>query len=237
VAEAEVVVATNWIDEEQYDQGVWLYYAMLVLYNLRGLYYLANHLDRTGQRAFGDLFAAAVEFFQRHTGDSEVCAYVEESVAGLGNYYLLNAGRLAHLTLHSDRAQFDALLREFVAEQDFWQDPENRAMFELDLLSRPYIYREKPVLPNHTFEQLTVEPQGDGFRVTAPRPVTELLAELDLSGQSLDGPLLLRHPSHRKMPYLSDRTLEENISYCQGMTLHLRSMLPEWTPQLPATVG
>ncbi|MFI9723623.1 cobalamin-dependent protein [Streptomyces sp. NPDC052396] len=238
VAEAEVVVGTNWVTEEEYHQGVWLYYAVQALYNLRGLYFLANHLDRTGQLAFGDLFTAAVEFFKSRTQDSEICSFLAESVAGLGNYYLLNAGRLAHEILHFRRAEFDRLLAEFVRSQDFWRDDRARATFELDLLARPYIYREDPVLPDYPFEQITVAPQGRAsFRVTAPEAATALLAELDLSGQPVDGPVVLRHPPHRKLAYLRHRPLEDNLSYCQGMTLHLRQMLPEWTPLRPAAVG
>jgi radical SAM superfamily enzyme YgiQ (UPF0313 family) len=237
VAEAEVVVATNWVTEQDYDEGVWLYYAMQSLYNLRGLYYLANHLDRTGQLAFGELYAEAVTFFKQHQ-DSEIGRFLSESVAGLGNYYLLNAGRLAHLTLHANRAEFDDLLAEFVAGQSFWNDPDARTMFELDLLARPYIYSERPRLPDYPFEQITVQPhRGNALQVTAPPCATALLSELDLAGQQLDGPVLLRHPARRKLPYLRHRTLDDNISYCQGMTLHLREMLPEWTPLLPAETG
>jgi putative methyltransferase len=234
VSEADVVVGTNWVTEQGYYEGVWLYYAMQTLYNLRGLYYLANYLDHTGQVSFGGLFEAAARFYQGRQ-DSDICRYLAQSVTGLGNYYLLNAGWIAHKVLHAQRGEFDRLLTEFATAQDFWRDPDARAVFELDLLARPYIYRVRPVLPDYPFEQITVEPHPRGeFMVIAPRRATQLLAELDLAGQPADGPMLLRHPVRHKLPYLKHRTVEDNVSYCQGMTLHLREMLPEWTPLLPA---
>lgn len=230
VAEADVVVATNWVTPADYDEGVWLYYAMQSLYNLRGLYYLSNFLDRAGRQSFGDLFATAADFFRGHQ-DSAICRWFAESVRGIGNYYLLNAGELAHMILHADRGAFDDLLAEFVARQPFWSDPDARAMFELDLLARPYIYREQPRVPGYSFERLqVVQRDKRSIEVTVPATVAELLTELDLAGQAVSETLLLRHPTRRKLPYLSDRTLEDNISYCQGMTLHLREMLAEWTP-------
>jgi hypothetical protein len=230
VSEADVVVATNWVSEDQYDEGVWLYYAMQSLYNFRGLYYFANYLDRTGQLSFGHLFAAATDFY-RATAGSAITDFFRESVQGLGNYYLLNAGMLAHLILHAQRAEFDGLLAQFVGSLPSWADPTARAAFELDLLARPYIYREQPTLPSYPFRQLRVEPQpGHTIEVSLPRPLAELLVELDVVGSGASELFRLRHPKRRKMPYHRERPLETNITYCQGMALHLREILPEWTP-------
>lgn len=229
VAEADVVVATNWVTEDDYAAGVWIYYAMVCLYNLRGLYYLANYLDRSSQMTFGDLFASAARFLARH-GDSEIVNFIRQSVDGLGNYYLLNGGRLAHLVLHAARDEFDHLLTEFVTSQPFWADTDATAVFELDLLARPYIYRERPRSPDYRFRHLGIEPyRSRSLLVTAPDFIVDLLADLDFGGQVMTSPLVLAHPAKHKLPYLRHKTLEDNISYCQGMTLHLREMLPSWT--------
>jgi radical SAM superfamily enzyme YgiQ (UPF0313 family) len=240
VAEAEVVVETNWVTEADYERGVWLYYAMLCLYNQRGLYYLANHLDRTGALSFGELYSAAVEFFERRQ-DAEICRFMAESVRGLGNYFLLNAGEFAHRNLYSQRDEFTALLHDFVSTQPFWDDPDAQAAFELDLLARPYIYRESaPRVPAYSFQHLRVEQERNVMTVTVPAAPARLLAELDvadLDPEAGEVVLRLRHPGRQKLPYLRHRSLEDNIAYCQGMTLHLREMLAEWTPLRPATVG
>jgi putative methyltransferase len=236
-AEADVVVATNWVTEEQYREGVAFYYAVHGLYSLRGLYYLANHLDRTGAMALDDLFVAAARYLARRGGDSRIGRFVADSVRDLGNYHLLNSGTYLHMLLHGNRDEFTGLLADFVRGQRFWSDPDARAMFELDLLARPYVYREKPTLPDYAFTELRVATRDDGaVEITAPAAVTGILADLDSVRLPGTGPVLLRHPYRRKMPFHADRPLQDNIAYCDGMTIQIRSILPEWTAA-PAHIG
>lgn len=238
-AEADVVVGTKWVDAHDYDEGVWLYYAMQSLYCLRGLYYLANYLDSAGVMTFDELFARAVDYFKRRVPDSAICAFFADSVANLGNYHLLNSGTHTHLLLHANRDEFDQLLADFVATQPFWTDPTARALFELDLLARPFVYREKPDLPDYDFTELNVTRRElrreIGHEIQLPTAVLELLRELEPDNDIPDQPLLLTHPYRRKLPYRDDLPLHDNISYCQGMTVHLREMLPELTPALALT--
>ena len=229
-AEADVVVATKWVTEEQYDEGVALYYAMQSLYSLRGLYFLANHLDRTGQLSFGDLFSRASAYFATRAADSPICRFIADSVRELGNYYLLNSGRHTHMLLHGNRDEFTRLLRDFVTGQPFWSDPDARAMFELDLVARPYVYREGSTLPDHEFTELRVDLRDDGaVEIDGPAAITDVLRALDVAPDLGDGPVLMRHPFRRKLPFRAGQPLDDNIAYCQGMTVHLRMMLPEFS--------
>lgn len=229
-AEADVVVSTNWVTEEDYNEGVWIYYAANTLYNFRGLYYLANYLNNNGRLSFGELFSAAVEFYKSRT-DSEICRFLQDSVEGLGNYYLLNSGRLAHQILHARRAEFNRLLVEFAEGHDFWRDDMCQAALEMDLLARPYIYRERAALPDYEFRQLQVIAQDERqMTVRLPEPLSELLGDLDVPGAFQTQTFRLRHPRGRKIPALANRPLEESVAYCQAMALHMREMLPTWTP-------
>lgn len=235
-AEADVVVATNWVNEADYAEGMRLNYAVQSLYCQRGLYYLANYLDRTDQMSFDELFTRAGAYVTDHQDSSEICRFITDSVANLGSFSLLNSGRLLHMLLHANRAEFDRLLTDFVAGQPFWSDAVARALFEVDLLARPYVYREKPQLPEYPFTELGISESKAGIEVLAPAAAAAVLRELESITGDADEPLLVRHPYRRKLPYLPDRPLHDNISYCEGMTLHLRAMLPEWTP-VPALAG
>jgi B12 binding domain len=229
-AEADVVVATKWVTEEQYREGVALYYAVHGLHTLRGLYYLSHYLDSTGVLGFGELFTAAARYLTGPAAGTRIGAFVVESVRDLGNYYLLNSGTYMHLLLHGNRDEFTGLLAGFVASQPFWSDPNARALFELDLLARPYVYREKPSLPAYEFTELHVEQRGNGaVEVSGPPIVAETLAALEELTAPAAGPLVLRHPFRRKMPFHPDQPLQDNLAYCDGMTIQLRSIVPEWT--------
>jgi radical SAM superfamily enzyme YgiQ (UPF0313 family) len=239
VAEADIVVETNWVSRHQYEQGVWFAYAMHSLYNLRGLYYLANYLDRTGTAPFAALFTAAAEHFQRRL-DDPVCAFFANSVTSLANYSMLNNGEVGHLTLHQHRATFTALLAEFVRTQPWWNDPRARAAFELDLVARPYIYHERFAVPDYAFTEIDVVAGARGeVTVTVPEPLAALVVELDVPELRGQAPARLRmnHAGDKKMPFMPQRSLEHNLSYCQGMVMRLREFLPRWSADAPAPVG
>ncbi|GAA2882362.1 hypothetical protein GCM10010517_45510 [Streptosporangium fragile] len=238
VTEADVVVATNWVSREEYERGTWFSYAVHSLYNLRGLYYLANYLERSGVSRFEDFLTDAATYFESRT-DTEVTSFFRDSVAKLWNYDFHNFGMVAHLVLHSHREEFDALLVDFARSRPWWDDPRARAAFELDLLARPYIYLARPRLPRHDFTELRVEPRGrTASLVEMPADLAALLIDLDVTGLETGRErvtrLVLDHPRGRKLPFMPERSLEHNASYCQGMVLRLREYLPSWRPEREA---
>jgi hypothetical protein len=231
VAEADVVVQTKWVNRRDYEDGVWFFYALHSLYNLRGLYHVCTYLDRTGRSSFEETFASAAAFF-RERADSEICGFFAESVEDLRNYEFHNFGQVAHMTLHSHREEFDRLLADFVPAQPWWDDPVVRVAFELDLVSRPYIYVEPVRMPVYDFEHLAPRPVGK-HTLSVARPA--LLAEaagssLALEGADGAGRLLVEHAPTRKLPVMARRSLNHNLSYCQGMILRLRELLPSYRP-------
>lgn len=239
VAEADVVVRTNWVSRDDYYEGVWFYYSMHSLYNLRGLYYLANYLDWRGVASFGDVFTAAAERWKAQP-ELAVSRFVRESTAQLRNYDYHNSGELAHLVLHLHRAEFDDFLLNFARSQPWWADGNARAAFELDLVARPYIYAEEPRLPRHAFEAIELRRDGSATAVELPPAVAELVTELDLAGGDPTGGAVRRfrieHRADRKLAYMPQRSLEHNASYCQGMILRLRDLLPRVEPLQPIAV-
>ncbi|MEY9933128.1 radical SAM superfamily enzyme YgiQ (UPF0313 family) [Catenulispora sp. GP43] len=234
VAEAEVVVGTRWVSREECRQGYWLNYAVHSLYNMRALFLLSGYLDATGVIAYGDFFADVARYFQSRT-DNEVCRFFAESTAQLANYDLLNSGKTAHFTLSSLRSEFDALLADYVRAQPWWEDPLAREAFELDLLSRPYIYREPFRAPEYDFTEAVVKGTDDkqSVLVEVSAPMTRLLTDRELlpaGADSADARTTVRidHRARQKMPYMPQRSLEHNANYCQGMVLRFREVLPTW---------
>lgn len=238
VAEADVVVGTNWVTPDDYYEGVRLYYAMHALYNLRGLYYLANYLDRSGTMAFDELFAAAVARWAERP-EQEIARFIDESTAELRNYDYHNSGLLGHLVLHAAREELDAFLGDFVRAQPWWDDEDARACFELDLVARPYIYAEPARMPDYAFEATRVTPEGrSAVTLEVPPAVGDLLAELDLgSADRAPRRIRIHHAPDRKLAFMPQRSLEHNASYCQGMVLRLRDLLPQIEPLDRAAVG
>jgi radical SAM superfamily enzyme YgiQ (UPF0313 family) len=231
VAEAEVVLGTKWVTTEDCRHGYWLNYALHTLYNMRGLFLLSGYLDAAGIIPYGELFDQLASYFQQRT-DSEICRFFARSTADLANYDLLNSGKTAHLILSSHREEFDQLLADFVTAQGWWTDPMARQAFEMDLLTRPYIYREPVRQPGYQLTEsvLCDPPDSQSFIVNASAEIACLLQGremLDITPQASERVTLhIDHRGRQKMPHMPQRSLEHNANYCQGMVLRFREVLP-----------
>ncbi|MER7583172.1 radical SAM protein [Kitasatospora sp. NPDC097691] len=233
VAEADVVVATKWVTRRECQDGFWLYYAIHCLYNMRGLLLVSRYLDRQGVVPFGELFASFAEYLK--AGDGDICRFFSRSIDNLANYDLMNTGITAHMILSSHREEFDRLLFDFVREQEWWADPVARTAFEMDLLVRPYVYREPFRLPSVGFREVEPEVLDDyAVQVVLPQDLTALATVFEEHGISAPGDgegvggmtVRIDHRGRQKVPYMARRSLEHNANYCQGIVLRFREVLP-----------
>ncbi|MGC5562265.1 B12-binding domain-containing radical SAM protein [Streptomyces sp. FR-108] len=234
VSEAEVVVATDWVSQEACRDGYWLYNAMHTVYNMRGLFLLSGYLDSAGIVSYGDLFAGVARYFQRRQ-DSEVLQLFTESLASLTNYDVLLSGKIGHLILSTRREEFDQLLADYVTAQEWWSDPMARQAFEMDLIARPYIYRESVRVPEYEFTEIAVHGLDDAetFVVEVSAELAALLKDREMldAGAQFDTlsdrvVLSVNHHARQKMRYMPQRSLEHNANYCHGTVLRFREILP-----------
>jgi len=234
VSEAEVVVATNWVSKEACRDGYWLYNAMHTIYNMRGLFLLSGYLDAAGISSYGDLFASVGRYFERRT-DAKVLQLFAKSLANLTNYDVLLSGKIGHMILSTHREEFDRVLADYVMSQAWWSDPLARQAFEMDLLARPYIYREPVRVPDYEFKESILHGLGDAesFIVAVSTELAPLLTahemlDADVRGDGGSGRVMLciNHHARQKMPYMPQRSLEHNANYCHGTVLRFREILP-----------
>ncbi|CAM3692839.1 B12-binding domain-containing radical SAM protein [Kibdelosporangium persicum] len=229
IAEADIVIGTKWVNFAEYELGVWYAYLVHALYNVRGLYYLANYLDRHEISPFDEFFTKAVEYFQGRM-DTQISLYFAESVKNLGNYDFRDSGMVAHMVLHAHRDEFNAMVADFVRKQPWWpHHPGAQAAFELDLLARPYIYAEPARTPDYEFEHIGHQPIDEhSAALTVPAEIGTLLSDLDML--SYDGPppenVIITHADGRKMPYTPEWGLDNNALYCQGLFVCQREYVP-----------
>lgn len=229
-AEAEIVTATNWVSRSEYEDGVWFAYAMHSLYNLRGLYYLANHLDRSGIVPFDALYRDAVAYLRTRT-DSPIVQYFATSVRDLGNYDFRDQGTVTYLVLHEHRGAFDRLMTDFASSRPWWSSADARAAFALDLLTRPYAFAEPAGPPSGPIADLPcVQEDEYRFTVTLPRAIAGLVAELEMPEHTGPAPteVVVQHSPDRKLPLGTDRS--SNILYCNAVFVSLRDILPTIGP-------
>ena len=192
-SEAEIVVQTSEVDREAYNEGLRYMYAVVSLYCLRGLWCLGRYLHNSGTMDYGELFRRFVRFAEQrpHHPYSEFC---ERSIRMLDSVTFSNIGALdsdpARRTEGVRRA--DGRIR---AAQEFWSDPVAQFLFEVDLINRPYIYKDTPIHAKpHDFRQLRVSGIApDGYAVEiAPQYLSHLREHLALGGDDPSAtPLML----------------------------------------------
>ncbi|MFI1996870.1 B12-binding domain-containing radical SAM protein [Actinoplanes sp. NPDC020271] len=231
-AEADVVVATNWVTREECNEGTWFYYALHSLHNARGLYHVATYLDRKQIVSYDQLFSDAARYMR--DANNPISDFFARSVDTSDNYSLLNVGKVAHMVLMDNRAEFDQLVAAFCRSQPWWSDRAVPALLDLDLLCRPYIYRMDVVEPGLELSRGTVHGMsGTTIDVEFAREDVagfvdvDFLTEADLAAAGDYVRLRIEHPVEGKMPHPKKQSIEHNAAYCHVMIQRLRTLLPQ----------
>jgi radical SAM superfamily enzyme YgiQ (UPF0313 family) len=230
-SEAEIVVQTSEVSAEVYREGQHYVYSMLLLHVLRGLWHLGRYLNAHGILSYAQLFRSFVEFYRQRT-THPLTIFCEDSIRKLENTTFSNTGALVHLVLYSHRESFDKLLEQFAQAQDFWCDPLARFFFEVDLIHRPYIYKNTLIIAKqYLFEHLRVSSvTADGYLIDVP---TEYLNHLldHLGSPPREGVAVNRFEvNHRRsqLPLMPSKSLHEHFIYCQDMLQRMGALLPAW---------
>ena len=223
-------MARSQVSVDEYREGARNANAVAALYSLRGLRALARYLHQHGMLSYAELFRRFVAFWKgRPTHPWSV--FCEGSIAAIENAEFSNYGELARRILHADREAFDELLEAFVTAQDFWADRRARFFYEIDLLNRPYVYSNTPILPKrHVFEHLIVEGVlPGGYLVEIAEPYREHLAD-HVALESCD-PTTGRFDvvcRRTQMPFMAQKSWHDNLMYCNGVVHRPRTLMPLW---------
>jgi radical SAM superfamily enzyme YgiQ (UPF0313 family) len=228
-SEAQIVVSTKDVNNVEYREGLRFARHLHSLYGLRGLRHVGRYLDSNGKMQFVDLISAFSEFCKQ-AKENRYADYVEQSVLSLSHYRFSDNGAVVHLILHSDREEFDRFLLEFVRTLPWWAESEVRFLFELDLLNRPHVYLNTPILNNKNLELIRIlSVEKHGYTVELPSAHVELarkFLELDFG----EGRTYARINYHtNQWPYMPKRPQEVTYSYCQDRAHKIRNILPIWT--------
>jgi hypothetical protein len=194
---------------------------------------VATHLDETGVLTYPDLILAFSEFCR--TKSNTYSDYVEGTIASAEQHKFNSVGAVMHVVLHSGRVAFDELLRAFLSVQGAWDDEVIRFLFELDLLDRPCVYANTPIVDYAgMLESIRLISTDSSSRIVDVPERFEARArrELDLAGS---GGIRRLHVRYRttQFPYMPGKSLNEHYSYCQDKLHTMRSILPVWTAVQP----
>lgn len=233
-SEAEIVVQTGDVSREAYGAGMRYYYCVTSLHTLRGLACLSSYLHASGTLEYLGLFRAFAEFCRRRPSHPWV-GFCEQTIRSFDAETFGNMGPVVHAVLHSLREEFDELLEAFVTSQPFWQDGAARFLFEVDLLNRPYIYRNTPmVAKRHAFTELSLAAIDDRSYVidVEPARVGLLRRHVGLQEEPSAGHTFRVDHGRNQLPFSDRKSLEEHYVYCFAMSQHMKDVAPIWRRDL-----
>lgn len=236
IGEVELVVETAEVNYAEFQEGMRFFYALHLLHNTRSLAAVGGYLNRERGLKYSELFSAFSDFCKLHP-ENPLVAFCEKSIAEYDYYDVFNYGKVVHFALHAYRENFNELLHHFVAAQEWWAEETARAMFEVDLVNKPYVYSNTPLEgQSHTYRHLRVQQSGPrAYSVEVPPEYLPHLAETVVmdDGQGAAGGAF--HVEHRKMqyPYMKSQSLDHNAGYCHGMIIRVEHILPVWSRRQP----
>jgi radical SAM superfamily enzyme YgiQ (UPF0313 family) len=232
--ESEVVVSTKEVSRTEYEDGFWFFYGVHAIYNNKGLLCLSKYLHENKIVSYHEMFDRFIAFYRNHK-NSALYEFVKRTIDTQQQCEPpLTIGTCTHLLLHEERADFTKLLSEFVGSQDFWKDPAARAVFEIDLINRPYIYSNTPK------EQVGLKWEFLGLDTRAnDRSALVELSEVQLPlvkalipGVAKTSPLDCHtfelNYQINQLPFVPGKPVSSYASYCHGMILRANSIMPTW---------
>lgn len=216
IGEAELVVGTNMVSREEFEEGFRYYYAVHLLHNAYGLRSVLEFVDRNGIATYKEVFTDFAEFTR--TTDCPVFDYITESCKGQIGLEFVPNGKIVHYALYEHRQQFIEALHQFISSRSYWSDERVRFLYELDRLRLPYIYRSAAV-PVSQSEFLTdVSCHNSAYDFTVPERFTELFHWGAPDGLKLSEARAYRHRidhAQAQYPYMKTQGINHNAAYCQ----------------------
>lgn len=232
VSDARVVTATSQVSERDFAEGMRYFYAVHALHNTRSLYAVERYLVKAGALGYGDLYSAFADFWRDHCAGDPVASYVEKSIGDADYYDVNNYGIFIHTVLHAHRAEFADEIRRFARSQPWWDSAVVPVLFDIDALSRPYIYSNTPLeSAADTLGVLRVVNSSErAYTVQVPTQHLPLVADaVGVRQAPADGLFVVNH-KRMQYPFMAAQSLDHNGSYCHGMIEKIGNILPSWQP-------
>ena len=241
-SEAEIVVSTRDVTNAEYQQGLNLTYHIASLYSFKALRHMMEYLDAKGLRTFTDVASAFWQYTQ-DVPNNPYTQYIDGVVAsmeyqsGAGGFSAL--GGAIHIALHAGADSFDDMLFGLAQREGWLSDSSARLRLEVDLLNRPLVYSNTPLVDKSAkLKLLRVEHMdGDSLVIGTDKTYAdEILSMLPAdrvrtapSASSSNPRFKISYRTKDQIPYQPNRPLEFYHYHCQYKTRgETRSVEPTW---------
>lgn len=236
-SEAEIVVSTSSVTNEEYQIGINLTYHMTALYSFMALRHTMEYIDQNGGKTFTEIAGDFWHFCQQRPTDpyTEFVNGVSSTTgfnAGAGGFIAL--GGAIHVALFAGVRAFERTLYEFAAREGWLDDEEVRLRFEIDMLNRPILYSNAAIPDKKRYlSLLTIEETGrDSLTIgVAPRyrDVLAQIMHLDLGDRPEAVRLRIDYRTPSQISFSASQPVRFYHFHVQARTRgDIRSLAPRW---------
>ena len=224
-SEAELIVTTEQVSYQDFQDGLSYFYGVLALYNTQALTRCSRWIHDKKLMSYEKLFDNFVSFCKA-SQPNEFTSFCEQSIATDKYYEISNYTTIYHLTLHAYRDEFEDLLFEFCSQQEWWADEDAGFLFELDLLTKLHLYSSTPI--RNYQSRLRYINIIDIQDKTITDQITDNFIKHLTDDEVHDNGLICLNHSRGQFPFNENQSREENAQYCSGRIQMISSNVAEW---------
>ena len=232
IAEARIVIGTKEASEEDFVEGMYYFYAFHALHNTQSLRAVTRFLVRSGQATYEEVFSAFADFLRRQGDDDPILGYIQRSIRDADYYDVNNYGLFIHSVMHEHRELFAEHVRTFVQGSGWWNDETVRALFEIDLLNRPYMYSNTPMDANpEGFRTMRlIDGKARTYTVQVPPEYIPHLTDAVKVQTVADHGVFVVDHKRLQYPFMPTQSRDHSGSYCHGMIEKVGNITASWLP-------
>lgn len=237
-SDAELVITTNQVPYDDYLRGLRYTAHVTTLLSCRGLRCVVRQLAESHRIPANELIDE-FDAFCKGVGPNVYVDYVNDATSSIKFFSFGMLGSLFHRIAGVQIREFDQLLSDFMAAHGFWDDERVKLAFELDLLNRPYGYKNQDLVDKRNrFDILKITKMGrlDGISVQVPSAYAALATRLLELRNPLPSTVAydVRYKDGRAQHVYVAGKPEENYNfYCTGLLVRINTVLPRWLPAGP----
>ena len=112
--------------------------------------------------------------------------------------------------------------------------------FELDLVTRPYVYQNTQIVPKpHEFKHMRLSAAPDGYIVEIPssQHLESLFEHIPIQGNDRSTNRFQVNYRRSQLPFMPGKSLNEHFMYCQDASQRMGSLAPVWQAANSLAVG
>jgi len=228
-SDAELVIETSDVPHGDYLSGLRFTAHLTTLVSCHALRCVMQTLQQVHDVP-ADVLIDDFDRFCEQYGPDPYMDYVRDATAGLKFFAFGMLGSLLHRVAGVDIKAFDALLYAFMSQHPLWHDERVRLAFELDLLNRPYAYRNLPLVDKQDkleIVRITKAGRQDGLSISIPEKHTAYAAACLNVAPSTE--YTITYKSAAQQLYVAGMSEANYNSYCHGLLIRINSVVPQWS--------